>query len=48
MRKVAVSLSTDGLDAQSALQAAGAGDESGFAGFSVGKQLYELITGGLD
>lgn len=44
LQKVAVSLQTDGLDAESALQAAGVGDEGGFNTFAVGRQLYELLT----
>lgn len=44
LQKVAVSLSTDGLDAESALQAAGVGDDSGFSSFAVGRQLYEILA----
>lgn len=44
MHKVAVSQSTDGLDNESALRAAGAGDGESFAGFAVGQRLYDLIT----
>lgn len=43
MHKVAVSMSTDGLDADSAMQAAGIGDTEGFSTFAVGRQLYELL-----
>lgn len=45
LHKVGVSMSTDGLDAESALQAAGVG-EVGTSGFSVGKELYNLIAEG--
>ncbi len=44
MTKVSVSLSTDGLDGEAALEAAGAGDGVGATGMSVGKQLFDLIT----
>lgn len=43
MQKVAVSMSADGLDGESAMQAAGIGEE-GFSSFSVGRQLYDLLT----
>lgn len=43
LQKVAVSMSTDGLDAESALQAAGVGDTGGFSTFAVGRQLYNLL-----
>lgn len=46
MQKVAVSMSTDGLDAESALQAAGIGVGSGFSSFAVGRQLYEMLLSG--
>ncbi len=46
MQKVAVSMSTDGLDAESALRAAGIGEDSGFSSFAVGRQLYEMILSG--
>ena len=42
LHKVGVSMATDGLDAESALQAAGVG-ETTFSGFSVGKELYKLL-----
>jgi hypothetical protein len=45
MTKVSVSLSTDGLDGEAALEAAGAGDGIGATGMSVGKQLFEMLTG---
>jgi hypothetical protein len=44
--KVAVSMSTDGLDAESALAAAGATDAPLATGLSVGKHLYEMLAGG--
>lgn len=44
LQKVAVSMSTDGLDAESALAAAGVGDDGGFSTFAVGRQLYELLV----
>ncbi len=44
LQKVAVSLQTDGLDAESALQAAGVGEDGGFNTFAVGRQLYEILT----
>ena len=47
MKKVAVSVSTDGLDPESALAAAGLGDDAALTGLSIGKQLWALI-GGLD
>ena len=46
MHKVAVSMSTDGLDAEAALQAAGVVENDGFTAFSVGRQLYEMIISG--
>ncbi len=48
LRKVAVSLQTDGLSAESALQAAGAGDEKekAFDSMDFGRALYELLTEG--
>jgi len=46
MHKVAVSMSTDGLDAEAALQAAGIGNDDGFSAFSVGRQIYEMIVSG--
>lgn len=45
LHKVAVSMATDGLDAEGALQAAGIGeDSSGFSSFAIGRQLYDLLT----
>lgn len=45
LRKVAVAVSADGLDPESALQAAGAGEDDGFlSGLSIGKQLWEMMT----
>jgi len=46
MHKVAVSMSTDGLDADAALRAAGVVENDGFSAFSVGRQLYEMIISG--
>lgn len=45
MHKVAVSLGTDGLDASSALAAAGVGEGTGLDGYSVGRLLFDLRTG---
>jgi hypothetical protein len=45
MHKVAVSMGTDGLDAASALAAAGVGEGSGLDGYTVGRLLFELRTG---
>lgn len=47
MRKVAVSQSTDGLDARSALQATGVGEATAMSTLSVGKLLFDLIDRGL-
>ena len=44
LTKVAVGLSTDGLDAEGALKAAGAGDEALYSGMSVGAHLYKLLA----
>lgn len=44
LSKVAVSMATDGLDAEGALAAAGAGGDTGLVGFSVGRQLFELLS----
>jgi len=44
MQKVAVSVSTDGLDPESALQAAGVGEDNYLVGLSIGKQLYSMLT----
>jgi hypothetical protein len=44
MRKVAVSVATDGLDPEAALQAAGVSEDSYLAGLSIGKQLYSMLT----
>lgn len=46
MKKVAVSVSTDGLDPESALQAAGVGEDDYLAGLSIGKQLWAMLTDG--
>ena len=45
LQKVAVSMAVDGLDAQGALEAAGASEDVTLAGMALGKQLYEIITG---
>lgn len=44
MHKVGVSMAVDGLDAESALQAAGVGEAGAVTGFSIGKELYNRIT----
>jgi hypothetical protein len=44
MNKVGISLATDGLDPESALSAAGAADQDTMAGFSIGRQLFELMA----
>jgi 16S rRNA G966 N2-methylase RsmD len=45
LRKVAVAVSADGLDPESALAAAGAGEDDGYlSGLSIGKQLWEMMT----
>lgn len=44
LQKVAVSMAVDGVDAQGALEAAGASEDVTLAGMALGKQLYELIT----
>lgn len=44
MHKVAVSVATDGLDPESALQAAGVGDDAYMTGLSIGKQIYAMLT----
>jgi hypothetical protein len=44
LQKVGISMSADGLDGESAMQAAGIGDETGFSSFAVGRQLFELLT----
>lgn len=48
MKKVAVSVSTDGLDPESALNSAGVGGEDYFAGLSIGKQLWAMLSEGAD
>lgn len=47
MRKVAVSQSTDGLDARSALQATGVGEATAMSTLSVGKLLFDLLDRGM-
>jgi hypothetical protein len=44
MQKVAVAVSTDGLDPEAALQAAGVGEDEYFAGLSIGKQLWRMFA----
>jgi hypothetical protein len=46
LKKVAVSVSTDGLDPASALAAAGVGEDDYLAGLSIGKQLWAMLTDG--
>lgn len=43
LRKVAVSVSTDGLDPESALRAAGGIEDGYLAGLSIGKQLWAMF-----
>lgn len=43
--KVAVATATDGLDPESALRAAGVGDDTYLAALSVGKHLWQLLNG---
>ena len=43
MRKVAVSISTDGLDPESAMLAAGLGEDTYLTGLSIGKQIWNLL-----
>lgn len=47
MKKVAVSISTDGLDPESALQAAGVGEDEYMTGLSIGKQLWAMLNEGV-
>ena len=44
MHKVGVSMSTDGLDAESALQAAGVAEDNHYTGMNIGKELYRLLV----
>jgi hypothetical protein len=44
LQKVAVSVATDGLDPESALQAAGVGDEGYLTGLSLGKQIWNMVA----
>lgn len=46
LQKVAVSISTDGLDPESALLAAGVGAEDFLTGLSIGKQLWAMLSSG--
>jgi hypothetical protein len=43
MRKVAVSISTDGLDPESAMFAAGLGEDTYLTGLSIGRQIWKII-----
>jgi hypothetical protein len=45
MHKVAVSISTDGLDPESAMRAAGIGEDDYLTGLSIGKQLWAMLSG---
>jgi SNF2 family DNA or RNA helicase len=45
LKKVAVSVSTDGLDPESALAAAGVAEDDVLTGLSIGKQLWAMIGG---
>lgn len=45
MHKVGVSMATDGLDAESALAAAGVGGGGAFETLSIGRQLFEILSG---
>lgn len=46
LQKVAVSVSTDGLDPESALLAAGIGTDEYMTGLSIGKQLWAMLSDG--
>jgi hypothetical protein len=46
LQKVAVSISTDWLDPESALLAAGVGSEDFLTGLSIGKQLWAMLSEG--
>jgi len=46
MKKVAVSTATDGLDPESAMVAAGLGEDNYLAGLSIGKQLWATLNEG--
>jgi SNF2 family DNA or RNA helicase len=45
MKKVAVAVSTDGLDNESVLLASGASDAGYLTGLSIGRQLWAMING---
>jgi hypothetical protein len=47
LKKVAVSVSTDGLDPEAALAAAGVGTDEYLTGLSIGKQLWALLSEGV-
>jgi Uncharacterised methyltransferase family (DUF6094) len=44
-RKVVVSVSTDGLDPEASLRAAGGAQDDTMAGLSLGKQIYAMLEG---
>lgn len=44
MRKVAVSIATDGLDPESVLIASGGSEDAGLAGLSLGRQLWAILN----
>jgi hypothetical protein len=44
MRKVAVSIATDGLDPESVLIASGGTEDAGLAGLSLGRQLWAILS----
>ena len=46
LKKVAVSISTDGLDPESAMLAAGIGTDEFLTGLSIGKQLWAMLSDG--
>jgi hypothetical protein len=47
LKKVAVSVCTDGLDPESALLAAGIGEDEYLTGLSIGKQLWAMLSNGV-
>jgi hypothetical protein len=44
MRKTSVSMSTDGLDAESAMAASGIGEETDVSSLSIGRFLYQILA----
>ena len=44
LRKVAVATATDGLDSESMLLAAGAGEDAMLTGLSIGRQLWNMLS----